>query len=152
MYYLMSMGMNELLIFAAIGIISYVLTSVGLYKLAKRENVHNAGLSWIPICNYYIIGLLLKGRFTFFNLKFDNPEVVLPFFAVVVLIGSQIPSFGLVLCIGAGIPIIASIYHMILKYKGTQVWIWTIVCTLIPLVYAALLVSFSIKSSVANNS
>jgi hypothetical protein len=152
MNYLMAMVMDDLYVYATLGAFSYVLSSVGLYRLAKRENISNAGLSWIPICNYYITGLLLKGRFTIFNLKFDHPEVVLPFFAVVVLIGSQIPSFGLFLSIGAGIPIIASIYHMILKYKGTQVWIWTIVCTVLPPVYALFLFGISIKGSLANDS
>lgn len=151
MNFLMAMIMNDLLVYATIGVISYVISALALYKLAKRENISNAGLSWIPICNYYIIGLLLKERFTIYNIKFDNPEVVLPFFAVVVLIGLQVPSFGIILCIVAGIPIIASIYHMILKYNGTQVWIWTIACTLLPLVYALLLFSFSIKSSVTKN-
>jgi len=152
MNYFMAMAMDDIYVYATLGILAYVLSSVGLYKLAKRENISNAGLSWIPICNYYITGLLLKGRFTIFNIKYYNPEVALPFFAVVVLIGSQIPSFGLFLSIGAGIPIIASIYHMILKYKGTQVWIWTVVCSLLPPAYALFLFGISIKGNVSSNS
>jgi len=53
MSYLIVMVMDNLLVFMAIGILAYVLNSIALYKLAKRENIANPGLSWIPICNYY---------------------------------------------------------------------------------------------------
>ena len=40
------------------GIAMYVLTSLGLYTLAKRRGIKNAWLSWVPVINCWIIGSL----------------------------------------------------------------------------------------------
>ena len=37
-------------------IVSYVLTSLAYYKIAKRRGIANAWLSWIPVANSWIIG------------------------------------------------------------------------------------------------
>ena len=41
-----------------LGIATYVLTSLGLYTLAKRRGIKNPWLSWIPVINCWIIGSL----------------------------------------------------------------------------------------------
>ncbi len=40
------------------GIALYVLTSLGLYTLAKRRGIKNPWLSWVPVINCWIIGSL----------------------------------------------------------------------------------------------
>lgn len=40
------------------GVVMYVLTSLGLYTLAKRRGIKNAWLSWVPVINCWIIGSL----------------------------------------------------------------------------------------------
>lgn len=42
----------------AIGIASYVLTSLALYALAKRRGINHPWLSWIPLVNAWIVGSL----------------------------------------------------------------------------------------------
>lgn len=51
------------------GIVSYVLTALALYTIAKRRGIHNPWLAWIPVANYWLIGSLsdqyqyvVKGR------------------------------------------------------------------------------------------
>ena len=39
-----------------IGLISYVLSSLAYYKIAKRRNIENAWLAWIPFGNSWIMG------------------------------------------------------------------------------------------------
>ena len=38
------------------GVAMYVLTSLGLYTLAKRRGIKNAWLSWVPVLNVWILG------------------------------------------------------------------------------------------------
>ena len=142
---LMVLSSNYLIIISLVGIATYVLGAVALSKLAKNENIDNAWLAWIPICNYYITGLLIKENFTIFKSKFDSPEILLPFCSIVALIGTQGPSIAILVSIAGIIPIIASVYHMLMKYKGSNVLTWTIICTLLPIVYSLIL--FSIRNN-----
>ncbi len=38
------------------GIVSYVLTALALYTIAKRRGIHNPWLAWIPVLNCWLIG------------------------------------------------------------------------------------------------
>lgn len=53
------LGLVVLLIYIALFaylIANYVLESLAFYKIAKAKEIENPWLSWIPVCNYYIIG------------------------------------------------------------------------------------------------
>lgn len=39
-----------------VSVVCYVLMSMGLYKIAKRRNINNAFLAFIPIANSYLLG------------------------------------------------------------------------------------------------
>lgn len=45
-----------LLICSMVGIASYVMTSLSVYTIAKRREINNPWLAWIPVANYWIIG------------------------------------------------------------------------------------------------
>ena len=40
----------------ALGVVSYVLSSVGMYRIAKRRGIHHAWLAWIPVGNAWLLG------------------------------------------------------------------------------------------------
>lgn len=40
----------------AFGIASYVLSSVGLYRMAKRRGIHYAWLAWLPVGSSWLLG------------------------------------------------------------------------------------------------
>lgn len=40
----------------AIGIVSYVLTAVGLHGIGKRRGIHNSWLAWIPVASDWLLG------------------------------------------------------------------------------------------------
>lgn len=40
----------------AFGIVSYVLSSVGLYRIAKRRGIHYAWLAWLPVGSSWLLG------------------------------------------------------------------------------------------------
>lgn len=39
-----------------VGILNYILSSIGLYKIAKRRGLSNPWLAWIPVTSFWIIG------------------------------------------------------------------------------------------------
>ena len=41
-----------------LGIAMYVLTSLGLYTIAKRRSIHKAWLAWVPLVNCWLIGCI----------------------------------------------------------------------------------------------
>ena len=45
-----------LLLALAFSIISYVLSAVGLYRIAKRRGIHHAWLAWVPVGNSWLLG------------------------------------------------------------------------------------------------
>ena len=52
------MGLFLLIYFLALAfsVVSYVLSSVGMYRIAKRRGIHHAWLSWIPVGNSWLLG------------------------------------------------------------------------------------------------
>lgn len=40
----------------AFSVVSYVLSSVGMYRIAKRRGIHHAWLSWIPVGSSWLLG------------------------------------------------------------------------------------------------
>ena len=45
-----------MLVALAFGIVSYVLGSVGLYRIAKRRGIHHAWLAWLPVGSSWLLG------------------------------------------------------------------------------------------------
>ncbi|MBO7149753.1 MAG: hypothetical protein J6V71_02555 [Clostridia bacterium] len=52
----------------------YVLRSIGLFTLAKRQNVKHAFLAWIPLVWFYILCKLL-GKSRFFNMPYEKAAI-----------------------------------------------------------------------------
>ena len=44
------------LLVAGFAVASYVLQSLGFYKIAKRRGIHNPWLAWLPVGNVWILG------------------------------------------------------------------------------------------------
>ena len=44
----------------AFGIADYVLSSIGLYKLAERRGISNAFLAWVPVANCWTYGAIAE--------------------------------------------------------------------------------------------
>lgn len=47
-----------ILIALAIGITMYVLKAVGLYSIAKRRNIRNPWMAWVPVVSSYMMGCI----------------------------------------------------------------------------------------------
>ena len=71
------------LIVGIFGLVLYILQSAGLYAIAKRRNIGNAWLAWIPVGYYWVAGSLSDD----FKLQMKNKttynRVILPILAAV---------------------------------------------------------------------
>jgi hypothetical protein len=45
---------------SAVPITAYVLSSLGLYRMAKACNLNTPGLAWVPIANLYVLGSIAE--------------------------------------------------------------------------------------------
>lgn len=50
------------LVICVIGIISFVISSLSLMKMAQKKNIENAWLAWIPAGNFFYLGQTYKNH------------------------------------------------------------------------------------------
>ena len=46
------------LLVLALSVVMYVLSSLGMYRIAQRRGIRNPWLSWIPVGNMWILGCI----------------------------------------------------------------------------------------------
>ncbi len=116
------------LISLAIGAIAYILSALGLSKIAKKMNHQNPWLAWIPIANAYLVGDLAKDEIkkvkniTTQHFLFDNLGIILAVTPLVVGPISLIPILGWLAIIGAFVLLIylscLCAYHIFKQFVG----------------------------------
>lgn len=72
---------------------TWVLYSLGLYKLAKNKGMDNAWLAWIPIANYYVLGSVAKEA-PFIKKHIPRLDIILPIVSVAIIAISWIVSIS----------------------------------------------------------
>ena len=109
----------------AIAVVAYVLTAIGLSKLAQKQNIPNAWLAWVPIAQLYIIGILVKevklGTFTI-----PRMDLVLPLGAVAVGILAAIPFLGGLVALAFAVLFIYTLYLLFNLYVPDSAVLYTI--------------------------
>lgn len=128
---LLALGGFIIFLFFIIGIVLYILASIGLYKLAFNQKLENPWLAWIPIANLYILGKLIK------NLKIDTLEIpsielVLPLGLVAVMILKYIPFIGWLCSVAYAVLCIMAYYKLYKMYRPTQAVLWLILSIVLP--------------------
>ncbi len=107
----------------AFGLTAYILLSIGLYRLAKNQNIANAWLSWIPIAQLYIIGKLV-GSVDIGSHKITRLDIIMPVSPFVVAVFHNVRYFGSILgglsSIALFIFFLYVLYHLYKKYVPEQ--------------------------------
>ena len=80
-------------LFVLVGIVLYLLFSFGLYTMAKRRNLENPWLAFIPVAQLYTMGELI-GPVKIANYNVDQPGLYLLAGAVGLWVLSLIPLLG----------------------------------------------------------
>lgn len=78
-------GITALLIFFSC-IVMYILKSIGLYKMSRKENTSFAWLSFVPYGELYLIGKVV-GKTKIYGIDISHAEYVLP----IILLSNALP-------------------------------------------------------------
>jgi uncharacterized membrane protein len=123
-------GLFVFIIFA-LGIVMYVLASLGLYKLATNQGVENPWLSWIPVANLYILGRLIK---TLKIQSYDIPsiELVLPIGCIASAVLGNIPFVGWIIQLAYAILVLFALHKLYKMYRPDQAVLWLVLSIILP--------------------
>ncbi|MDF2880327.1 MAG: hypothetical protein K0R54_884 [Clostridiaceae bacterium] len=133
-----------LAVFFILIIIFYVFYSLSLYQMASRRGIENAWLSWIPVGNYFILGMIGKE-----NSKFKNFEYIMLGLAVLeflcsIIIGS---SSGISRFVSV-VTLLFTFYALFIIYKSySQYFIVLTILTIITLGLLSPFFLFAIRNN-----
>ncbi len=128
---LLALGGIAAILFLLIGVVFYVLKSIGLQTLASKRGIDKPWLGWIPIADLYIMGLLL-GEMDIFDYHLDNLGLWCPVIFVGGGIASLIPGIGGIFSIALLIFSVLFIYKLFERYTSQAV-LYTILSVLLGL-------------------
>lgn len=133
-----------LILFLIFLILLYVFYSMGLYEMAAKRNIENAWLAWIPIGNYFIMGMIAKENSKLKNLEYILLGIGVLGFLCSIFIGSSsgISKFLSILTL------LLTFYALFIIYKSySQYFIVMTIFTVITLGLLAPFFVFAIRNN-----
>ncbi|MCK5129417.1 MAG: hypothetical protein KAQ68_06180 [Clostridiales bacterium] len=112
-----------------LGAAAYVLTAIGLYKMAQNQNLENPWLAWIPIAQFYVVGALIK-EIKLGSTTIPRMELVLPLGALAVAVLSWIPFIGTLVALAYYALMVYSLYLLFKLYVPNEAVLYTILSAL----------------------
>ena len=110
---------------AILGIAAYVLTALGLYKIAQNRGEENAWLAWVPIAQLYIIGkIIVEEKFGTFVIP--RMDLVLPLGALATAALFGILVLGQLVAIAYAVIAVYALYLLFKKYAPEQAVLYTV--------------------------
>lgn len=154
-----------LLVFIIIFIATLVIQGIPLYKMAKKANLNNAWLSFVPVGNMYIIMNLPTSEFNFFNLyRTKNRKEAFLFYIVAIFGASFVCGLlSVIPCIGFIFSLALCAFTLMISFcvysdffatyyaDQTTVLVMSICSMLIPLAWIILLYVTMGKDRIDNN-
>ena len=133
--FLLSFGLLSMVV----GLVYYVFTSLGLYRMAKSSNLENSWLAWIPFGNTYIIGSIVE-EIDFMGQHITNLGIIFllsPFIVgIASCILSIIPILGWIASFALNILYlvfsVSVLYRMFKCFVGESATLYTILSVIIP--------------------
>lgn len=112
-------------VLAIIGIVNYVLMSIGLMKMAQNEEIENPWLAWVPIGNFWIMGKLIKTIELGSN-KWEQAELILVIAAAGSIILGAIPVIGTIVSLAVAVLSILVMYKIYKMYAPDNAMLYLI--------------------------
>lgn len=127
-----------------LGLAGYVLLSLGLMTLAKRKNIENPWLAWIPIANLYILGKIIS-RVKIGSFELERLELWLPLSVLVPAVLGWLPVINILVFIALAIFYGFVIYRLFTIYRKEQAALFTILSIVFALIGVFGLLVFIIR-------
>ncbi len=102
-------------LFVLIGIALYVLSALGLFTMAKRRNIENAWLAWIPVAQLYILGEII-GPVKLGDFDVSKPGLYLLVGILGLWVLAQIPKIGFLFSLAITVVSIGALYYLFKRY------------------------------------
>ena len=118
-----------LILFLALA--SYILAAIGLYTMAKNQDIENAWIAWIPVVQLYIIGRLI-GTLYIGSYEVPQPELVLPGIAVAGSVLSNVRLIGGLIGIASLVVNLFALHKLYSIYRPDQATLYLVVSILLP--------------------
>jgi len=116
-------------ILAIIGIAFYIFFSFTLYKLAQKRGLEMPWLAWIPIAQFYVLGLMVKSvKISTFEVP--KLEMIFPIAAVASWILGMIPVIGWLFTLAFWAFSIIVLYNLYNQYTPEKAKTYAIVSIL----------------------
>lgn len=125
---MMGLYMMFMAAYSIFGLVSYILTSLGMYTIADRRGIPHAWMAWVPVLNYWTLGSIsdqyqqvAKGKTTRRRITMIVLEIVMLVLAVAMVgsaVGMMIQSIGLMgqMAEDAAVGLVGAAGFMILAY------------------------------------
>lgn len=94
-----------------IGIVFYILKSIGLATLASNKGIDLPWLAWIPVADLYIAGAIVK-EMNLFGIRFENLSLWVPLIICGGAFLQAIPVLGWLIMVGVFIFCIGFTYNL----------------------------------------
>lgn len=132
-------------ILGIVGIVNYVLMSLGLMNMAKNQNIDNPWLAWIPIGNLWIIGKIIK-TVDLGEKKFEQAELILVIAAAASILLGAIPVIGTLISLAVTILYLLVVYKLYKMYAAQSAMLYLIL-TIVFAIIAPGIIFFKIKDN-----
>lgn len=111
-------------------LVSYILISWGLYRMATRQQLAWSWLAWIPVARHYILGLLLSKQLKINpSLTFSYLQYILPGLVLLSWLGSG-SSLGGLFSLLSFAAVFMSFTALFKLYRQTNAWLWGLLTTI----------------------
>ena len=119
------------LVFALIGIASYVLAAFGLFTMANNRNIENAWLAWVPVAQLYIMGKLIKSL-NIAGYEIPQVELALPGIAIAGTVLGSVPLVGALFSLASLIIGLFALHKLYTLYRPDQATLYIILSFVLP--------------------
>lgn len=123
---------NVFMIFAGVFLVilifilyGYILSGIGLSRMAKTVGIKDHWLAWLPAANMFIVGEL-AGPITLFGHKFESFGVPMVIISVATTVLGVIPIFGWLLLIAYQVLFFIVIHHVYKRFNPGKAVFYTL--------------------------
>jgi hypothetical protein len=103
-------------LFLLIGLVFYILKSIGLATLAANKGIEMPWLAWIPVADLYIAGAIVD-EMDFLGIRFKNLALLAPVVFCGGALLNAIPFVGWLIAVGVFIFAIGFVYNLFNRYS-----------------------------------
>lgn len=104
-----------MLLFFLLGLVFYILFSMGLYTMANRRGLPNPWLAWIPVAQIYTMGEVI-GPVKLGNFNVDQPGLYLLGALLGLSVLSAVPVLGPIFSLANMVVGIGAMYYLFSRY------------------------------------